>query len=611
MPVNGEKIYHTGVFRLSSPTHPQPKITKRKRNVVSCVPCRTRKLKCDRQQPCASCVKRHDEPSCKFYVRPVQRDASPTHGPAVQRNEMRTKLKRLEDLVSDMMGQPQSSSAGAADGAGVSAEYPTRFIDTGGGTAGPSRSRLRLPTDQDELQRDDGEAHPMGSMNYFAVLDSIRDLQGFVDADFASPASARAEPAQRPRSSIQAHGDKPRGIFEEALKCLPQRPECDNILSFFFQQIYMVPMVFHAGQFQRIYEQFWKDPSSVSPLWLSMLLGLMSTSFFQQAAKASPSAPENMITLTEMKSRVAECSSMAYRCLIVGNHLQGGPFSVEATLVFAMHLVIQKRDSDPQCWHMIGIAVRLAQRAGYHRDAKRLGRDGTDNGISPFEAEMRRRTWSTLEYFDIFFSFRMGIPPIINVDLVDITIPSNLRDEDFDEDSSSLPRSRPTTELTPLLVYAFLSKQVKLLHRVVQQALALKQPSYLEVLSLDDDLTALHNEIPPGLRWRPIRESGLADIPDVIMRRISCETIHLKCLCILHRRYLTFERQNGAYERSRKACVDASLRLLHVQFEFDENSGESGRLYGKRYLLSNLGYHDFLLAAMCICLDLVIGSRDG
>lgn len=609
MSSEGDKTHYTSVFRLSSPTDPQRKITKRNRRVVSCVPCRNRKLKCDRQQPCASCVKRHDEAHCRFFLRPVNGDdANPGRsiGPPVDKTEMRAKLRLLEDMVSGMVTQPHAHISRS------STDTPV------GGTPGPSQARPQPAADTNA----DTDTDALGGTDYSAVLESIRALQGFVDADFARPTLARPAPERQPSHeiSIVSQADKlePRNPLEEVLECLPSRAECDSILSSYFQQIYMVPAVCHAGQFQRIYEQFWKHPNSVSPLWLSMLFSLISTSFYQQLAKMSPGATSNTTTtttttplVTEMKSRVTDCSSMAYRCLDAGNYLQGGPFSVEATLVFAMHLILQKRDSDPRCWHMIGTAVRLAQRAGYHRDAARLGRDGTNGGISAFEAEMRRRTWHYLEYFDVHFSFQLGIPPIINVDFVDTQIPSNLKDEDFDEESRALPPPRSTTELTPILVYVFLSKQVKLLHRVVQQALALKQPSYMEVMALHDELTALHGQVPPGLRWRPIRESGLTDNPDVIMRRVTCETMHLKCLCVLHRRYLTFGRQNDTYAHSRKVCEDASLRLLQVQFEFDENSGESGRLYERRYLLTNLGYHDFLLAAMCICLDLTIGSREG
>lgn len=94
------------------------------------------------------------------------------------------------------------------------------------------------------------------------------------------------------------------------------------------------------------------------------------------------------------------------------------------------------------------------------------------------------------------------------------------------------------------------------------------------------------------------------------MRRLICEILHLKSMCVLHRRYLTYE--GSMYEGSRKACCEASLRLLDIQAEFDKHSGEGGRLYEKRYMFTNpTGYHDFLMAAMCICLDLINESRFG
>lgn len=68
--------------------------------------------------------------------------------------------------------------------------------------------------------------------------------------------------------------------------------------------------------------------------------------------------------------------------------------------------------------------------------------------------------------------------------------------------------------------------------------------------------------------------------------------------------------EDAMYDGSRSDCREASLRMLALQAEFDEHSGEGGRLYEKRYMFTNpTGHHDFLLAAMCVCLDLIAGSR--
>ncbi|CAN8105904.1 unnamed protein product [Discula destructiva] len=615
MPSNGGVSNFTGVFRLTSPSDRQRRVIKRNRQVVSCVPCRNRKLKCDRQQPCASCVRRHDQDACQFFAGPGSGGNAAASGSApassVPKRQMQSKLAMLESLVQGLVSQGELRGTPAR-------ETESREAS---GSSGPPFTSPAPPAAQttvggEHLSRDGNEVRFVGATSYQAVLECIRDLQGFVEAagTAATPATAASRaPRQRDQgqSSLRDQLSVPQNLvtIQEVLKCLPSRAECDGILTFFFQQIYMIPVMIHSAQFQRAYESFWQQSESTSLLWTSLLFSLLSTSLFQQASKALGSG-EGPNALALQRDKITEFSSMAYRCLLAGDHLRGKPYSVEATLIFGMHLVLQKRDVEPLCWYSIETAVRIAQRMGYHRDAMNLSRNSRDSGISPFDAEMRRRAWAYLEYFDVVYSFQHGVPPIIRGEDVDTQLPSNLRDEEFDEDSSALPQSRSSLDYTPVLAFIYGGRQVRLLRQAVQQALAVNPPSYGDVRILDDELRSLRKDIPPSLRYRPVRDSGFADAPDVIIRRFLIEILHLKTMCILHRRYLTM--QGGLHEGSRQACRDASLRLLDLQAEFDEHSCEGGRLYEKRYMFTNpTGYHDFLLAAMCLCLDVMnVSTKD-
>lgn len=703
MPNNGDVSGFTGVFRLASPTDPQRKVIKRNRQVISCVPCRTRKLRCDRRQPCASCVRRHDEGSCRFFGSGGGGGASSSssvvggagagdgdhqhrhhaavdggeghghgHGgerghDALRRREVKSRLAMLEDMVSAMIGHGESgrqsqiqgqsrerrlgedeADADAADA--TPAGSGTGEATAVGGGKGVSVERSPAAGDHDSLtraaaasgghhlSRQGDEVRFVGATNYAAVLSCIRDLQGYVDAnsmtdDDTSPAR---EQQQQQKQHQRVDGGWLSGVdanpvtIHEVLERLPPKSECDGILTFYFQQIYLIPVLIHTGQFQRAYEKFWEGPSRTSLLWTSILFTLLSTSVFLQASKAIGSGNGSGALSPDARERIAGFSAMAYRCLVAGGHLQSKPHCVEATLLFGMHLVLQKRDAEPLCWHTIATAVRLAQRMGYHRDASQLGRSG-GAPVSPFEAEMRRRTWYTLEYFDVVYSFQWGIPPIIRGQDVDAQLPTNLRDDEFDEDTRVLPRARPSAEFTPILCFVFYSRQVQLLRRVVQHTLAVATtttpPSNDDdddddvARRLDADLRALHDEVPPSLRYRPVAASGFADPPDVIMRRVTSEMMHLKCLCMLHRRYLTYVREEGPEEQGRRggdarwrqdrrdACRDAALRLLVIQAEFEEQSREGGRLFEKRHMLTLTGYHDFLVAAMCICLDVIAAGE--
>lgn len=53
---------------------------------------------------------------------------------------------------------------------------------------------------------------------------------------------------------------------------------------------------------------------------------------------------------------------------------------------FVVYLVILRSVDPTYSWNMTGLAVRLAQALGMHRDGRLLN-------LSPFDAEMRRRLW--------------------------------------------------------------------------------------------------------------------------------------------------------------------------------------------------------------------------
>ncbi|KAJ7674323.1 hypothetical protein B0H17DRAFT_159993 [Mycena rosella] len=50
----------------------QPPKKRRRRQALSCTECKRRKIRCDRAQPCAPCVRRGDQEKCQWhFVEPV------------------------------------------------------------------------------------------------------------------------------------------------------------------------------------------------------------------------------------------------------------------------------------------------------------------------------------------------------------------------------------------------------------------------------------------------------------------------------------------------------------------------------------------------------------
>lgn len=287
----------------------------------------------------------------------------------------------------------------------------------------------------------------------------------------------------------------------------------------------------------------------------------------------------------------------AGQALVAGHYHRGRPYSVEALLLYAYCKWVYREDQEKDAWVIMGISVRLAMRMGYHRDPCHL------TSITPFEGEMRRRTFFLVEVFDLLFAFQAGLPAIIHEEECDVEPPRNLFDTDFDEDCQEVPLSRPPTDPTPMLYFCYKCRMAKSFRRVIRHALSLKGSSYEETMELDKEIQEIHEDVPPSLRMRPLSLSFI-EPASTTSQRLTIDLMYLKCLCVLHRSSLSHSRLDPKYDYSRKTCIDAALRVLSYQAELHAACQPGGLYHHSQWMVSGIAMRDSLLAAMIICLDL-------
>ncbi|KAL6720764.1 hypothetical protein ACLMJK_002689 [Lecanora helva] len=287
----------------------------------------------------------------------------------------------------------------------------------------------------------------------------------------------------------------------------------------------------------------------------------------------------------------------AAQALVSGRYDNARPYAVEALVLYGICKFSETKDRDTNAWMIMGLSARLAMRMGYHRDPRHL------STITPFEGEMRRRTWMIVETFDLLLSSQAGLPAIIHEEEYDTRPPSNLFDEDFDEKCEALPSSRPPTDATPMLYYRFKGQLAKLLRRVFRHALSLRARSYEDCLEIDHQLHEMHKQVPPSLQYKKL-SSSIMDETYLIMWRLNVDLLYQRSLCVLHREYISHHRSNSIFDYSRETCTNAALRILEHQVELHSACGKGGRLHHDQWMFSSLIFNDFLLAAMIICLDL-------
>ena len=139
--------------------------------------------------------------------------------------------------------------------------------------------------------------------------------------------------------------------------------------------------------------------------------------------------------------------------------------------------------------------------------------------------------------------------------------------------------------------------------RIVQLTSHRNAPTYNQIMGLNNSLHETHGEVPPSLRMRPLIPS-FTEHPSIVLNRLYIELVFLTSCCVLHRRFLTYDRLNPAFEYSRKCCTDAALRMLGHHIELHAACQPGAQFGDEKTMISSLTLHDFLIAAMIICVDL-------
>ena len=114
---------------------------------------------------------------------------------------------------------------------------------------------------------------------------------------------------------------------------------------------------------------------------------------------------------------------------------------------FVLFLVCVRRHDDTRfVWSMTGLALRIAQGLGLHRD-------GTRFNLAPFDTEMRRRLWYHVIILDLRAAEDHGTDPSIVEYSYDTEYPLNINDEDINPGDEKPPLVRTgATDMTFTLI---------------------------------------------------------------------------------------------------------------------------------------------------------------
>jgi hypothetical protein len=531
----------------------QRKIT-RNRELRACTECRKRKLKCDRQLPCASCTRRNEATSC-VYERNIEGLQS-EHG---RRLQAEAKLEHLEQLVQELSQSRQTF-----------ANHDR--MSPGANTV--QRGRDELPNDF--LYN--------GATHWSAMLEDIEELRTAIrEHDDIDGADIDLGSDEGDETGLVFGATKPLSFQQVLSQFLPLRHEADRLVAAYFRAKAVAAPFVHTTHFSRLYRLFWDNPSTTSPLWTSILFSILNIATRTLSTSSGASTGEN--------SKANRFATAAAHCLAVGEYYRPQRFAVEALLLYAQSKCLTSVDISPVVAILFGTLARLATIMGYHRDA-----DGSREAISAFEGEMRRRTWSLCMQLDMLVSFQLGLPSNIQFPTWDTRPPTNLLDSDFDEDTVQLPPARPDLEPTELLFYIAKHRLMAVFEKIIRHTLSATDRPSDELEVIEQELRGTYAALPVVFQPRTMADS-IVDSPSVVVTRLCVYFIYQKCLCVLHRKHVTRGRQNSV-----QICYDSALNLVRRFLDIYKEFEPGGQLETERWFMSSITWHDFLLGCTALCL---------
>jgi hypothetical protein len=571
-------------------------------------------------------VKRGREAACIYPPPPVK--SKPTN--------VKGRIRQLESLVVDLMNQqqkqPLSTPHTSRSPAARSRSAPSEVIESvpyaeaaspGDIDAAPRSNSISLSTSGSDsgidkpfghmsIKRDEVSYH--GASHWQTILSSIADLRHELDQDeddTDDPATNYGAPESRTRERFNAKGSptashelgllvgSPENLTKDDLiKAMPDKRTADRLLSLWFNSSDSFRPTIHAPTYQEEYKKFWDDPNRACVSWLGLTFAIMSLAESFSLRGVDPRGTEGKAVLV----RVKRLHSLSASAAVLADFTTPKKYTLECLLFYMSGL--RGNDGFMKVWLTIGLIVRLALRMGYHRDPKYYPR------LSVFEGEMRRRVWCVVSMVDTFMSFQLGLPSMVKTIATDIEPPRNLLDRDFGPSTKVLPPSRSMDELTPasymrfkLIISQIFSQAADLGHSTVPVA-------HEEVMRLDSELETAWANVPSVLDLPNVDEMA-ADPPEQLICRMNLKLLVLKTRIILHRNLmlvpieqLSEAEQAQGIGTSRKICVDSALEVLKLQHTIHAESQLGGKLYTSQWYMGSISTHDFLLAAMVVCLNL-------
>ncbi|KAG7044484.1 mitogen-activated protein kinase kinase kinase [Colletotrichum scovillei] len=330
----------------------QPSNAGRKRR--SCLLCSKRKVKCDKQKPCRNCVKYGGE--CVFPA------AKTSQTQMVMTPELVEMLQRLEKVVQTL--EPKDGDRQDP----VDPQHPHKHNDGG------DRERPQSPIPSPMVE--DIDATNLGSFS--------PTMGPGVQAGCSNPPSAELQ------SVTSSHGgsdgrivrDAGRDTYRRILSILGDQKL--HLWGIYKERVEPLTKLLHFPSLEQTVtgHRLVDFEDGTRCIMLSIYYGAVTSLGEEECGQLFQSGQARVLSVLR-----DEVEAMLSKAMLIHTG------DIQPLQALVLYLIFLRHHEPRLSWNLSGLAVRLAQNFGIHRE-------GSLFGLSTFDIEMRRRLWWQIAVLD-------------------------------------------------------------------------------------------------------------------------------------------------------------------------------------------------------------------
>ncbi|GLA13943.1 hypothetical protein AnigIFM62618_011361 [Aspergillus niger] len=585
------------IMRVNPQRRPVP--TRRHRKVLSCTPCRERKVKCDRSKPCAQCVRANAQDAC-FYP-PATSSPSRSSSGTISRTPKRSRIIR-GDVIHEGAGRhssagpslytpPSTVTDGSTDNIGDAAvrrsifrSSPLSAVGSTQGRTGPRYSLVQFHRDVGQVLSSSGDdSFSLKFPDFSAHLhEYYRNKQTPTNPGFTDYLSLRRLKHDLRGLDRRRQGGQVPSPKLKLVELLPDRPLAEYLMQLYFSTFETTLRILHVSSFTSEWDAFWDRSvshtdgslnSNKTDVFNAKLLMLMACASCFATNKAEPitSAGFNPHSLIQRCQKWIEAVTTWLASMTSHAQMNLDVIQIKCLLLLAQQATAQEGDLVSMA---SGSLLREAMLMGLHRDPCNFP------NVSPYWAELRKRLWLTIIELELQASLYSGIPLAISMDEFDSPLPSDIDDEDFTIESPRLPPPGRSDTLirTSFQIALAQTLETRMAISKIVNRVRMSATYDNEIMTLSERLTTGLAQAPPDLRDDTGTTTTAGGSPDnnsstSSFRRSFFLFLHYRSLLALHRPFfLRFaETPNEPFNYSRRVCIQTSLALLSQLEHFSDH----------------------------------------